>query len=945
MVRLARCLVVAAFLVAAFAVPAGALAVDTTFHPKVVIIVGPVGEYNSYYKNDANEIAAEALRYTPNVVKVYTPRATWARVKAAAQGANILVYLGHGNGWPSIYAPWQPYTKDGFGLDPDAGADGDTHVYYGEYHVARDIRLAPNSVVLLYHLCYAAGSTSPGMAEGTFTQAKQRVDNFGAGFVAAGARAVLADSFPSQPVVNYIRQIFTTNRSVWSMFKADPTYHGHIRGPYPSVRTPGLRYALDPTYSTPRGFYRSIVGDLSLTSTSIRSSPWARTDIPPADFTVPGAATVSDPTGAGLFDTAAEAADPNATPGSTLPVGTGVRLTAAEDPMADGTRIFAATTLDKTASGFLRASSLAPADSGAPRIWSLDRVSLFSPNGDGLADEFSLGVRFSEPLDASLRIARPDGSLVEGLRLSGDVLRFDWDFTVDGVRIPDGDYTWRLTAADAWGNGSVSSTGAFRLDATRPRTTATISGTAGDNGWLRSAATITLRASDNLSGVATTTAGFDGATRTTYTGARTVTTQGRHTLAYGSTDVAGNRESRTASFAIDTVGPRITSTVTGTPGDVPGWYRTPISVAVSSTDPTSGLAILTSSLDGAPAAGVAGPLEIATDGSHDLVLRARDVAGNVTTQVRQFVVDTVAPVVTFPDADPTIVPVFSPNGDGSADTLALPFELSESAKLTVVVRNATGTAVRTASLAAGSGPGAFTWDGRSTSGPVVPDGRYFVELSARDAAGNVGVLATTQVDVYAALGFVSRTPVAFYPQDRDSLSTRSTLSFRLLRPANVTVQLVDGAGQVVRSRYAGSRLAAGTYTWAWNGTRADGTSVPSGTYRFVVSATDGTRTVSRTMSVFAGAFRITTSTPAATRGGSFTVTAISTEPLSTTPRLIVSQPGLAAWTVNMARVSSSTWRVTIRPKAGGTAGTLWLTVTARDRYGHVNSTRVGVSLA
>ncbi|HEY3071420.1 MAG TPA: hypothetical protein VGJ46_01255, partial [Candidatus Limnocylindrales bacterium] len=418
MVRLARCLVVAAFLVAAFAVPAGALAVDTTFHPKVVIIVGPVGEYNSYYKNDANEIAAEALRYTPNVVKVYTPRATWARVKAAAQGANILVYLGHGNGWPSIYAPWQPYTKDGFGLDPDTGADGNTHVYYGEYYVARDIRLAPNSVVLLYHLCYAAGSTSPGMAEGTFTQAKQRVDNFGAGFLAAGARAVLADSFPSQPVVDYIRQIFTTNRSVWSMFKADPTYHGHIRGPYPSVRTPGLRYALDPTYSTPRGFYRSIVGDLSLTSTSIRSSPWARTDIPPADFTVPGAATVSDPAGAGLFDTAAEAADPSATPGSTLPVGTGVRLTAAADPMADGSRIFVAATLDRTASGFLRASSLAPADSAAPRIWSLDRVSLFSPNGDGLADEFSLGVRFSEPLDASMRIARPDGSLVEGLRLS-----------------------------------------------------------------------------------------------------------------------------------------------------------------------------------------------------------------------------------------------------------------------------------------------------------------------------------------------------------------------------------------------------------------------------------------------------------------------------------------------------------------------------------------------
>ena len=51
----------------------------------------------------------------------------------------------------------------------------------------RDIELAKNAVVLLNHLCYASGNTEPGLPEGTLDQARQRVDNFAAGFIAAGA--------------------------------------------------------------------------------------------------------------------------------------------------------------------------------------------------------------------------------------------------------------------------------------------------------------------------------------------------------------------------------------------------------------------------------------------------------------------------------------------------------------------------------------------------------------------------------------------------------------------------------------------------------------------------------------------------------------------------------------------------------------------------------------
>ena len=163
---LSRALVaVLAALFVALALPATPVAAASM--AKVVVIVGPVGDHNAHYKADANDIVTEAKRYTSNVVKLFTPNATWSKVKAAAQGANILVYLGHGNGWPSIYAPFQTQTKNGLGLDPSSGADGNKVVYYGEDYLRSSIRLAPNSVVLLYHLCYASGNTEPGLSQGT----------------------------------------------------------------------------------------------------------------------------------------------------------------------------------------------------------------------------------------------------------------------------------------------------------------------------------------------------------------------------------------------------------------------------------------------------------------------------------------------------------------------------------------------------------------------------------------------------------------------------------------------------------------------------------------------------------------------------------------------------------------------------------------------------------
>ena len=126
-------------------------------------------------------------------MKVYSPNATWSKVKSATVGASVVIYLGHGNGWPSPYTYDPNYTtKDGFGLNATAGNGDSNNKYYGEPSVAT-LDLAPNAVILLHHLCYASGNSEPGKTAPTKTVAKQRVDNYGAGFLKAGVSAVIAD--------------------------------------------------------------------------------------------------------------------------------------------------------------------------------------------------------------------------------------------------------------------------------------------------------------------------------------------------------------------------------------------------------------------------------------------------------------------------------------------------------------------------------------------------------------------------------------------------------------------------------------------------------------------------------------------------------------------------------------------------------------------------------
>ena len=241
--------------------------------PKAVIIVGPTNELTDSNLADAEKMAQQAEAVGMDVRRVFFPNATWDNVLANIQGASFVVYMGHGYGWPSYYTKELTESRqNGMGLNSFAGSARNQYTYYGAKPIRENISLAPNAVVLLNHLCYAAGNGETGMSVPSQDIARQRVDNMANGWLAAGARAVFAYTWNQK--LDYPRALMTSDSTMDEMFmtpgNGSPSgFIGWNNNRFASERSPGAANHLDP--HPQYGYFRALTGDLNMNAVEFRT--------------------------------------------------------------------------------------------------------------------------------------------------------------------------------------------------------------------------------------------------------------------------------------------------------------------------------------------------------------------------------------------------------------------------------------------------------------------------------------------------------------------------------------------------------------------------------------------------------------------------------------------------------------------------------------------------
>ncbi|MBD0418797.1 glycosyl hydrolase, partial [Streptomyces sp. TRM S81-3] len=112
---------------------------------------------------------------------------------------------------------------------------------------------------------------------------------------------------------------------------------------------------------------------------------------------------------------------------------------------------------------------------------------------------------------------------------------------------------------------------------------------------------------------------------------------GQHTLTYRATDKAGNTSpAQSVKFTVvaappeDRTPPQVSASVSGTKNDA-GDYVGSATVTVTASDTESGVARIEYSLDGGPYLQYSAPVVIDRAGSHTVLYRAGDKAGNTST--------------------------------------------------------------------------------------------------------------------------------------------------------------------------------------------------------------------------------------------------------------------------------------------------------------------------
>jgi hypothetical protein len=261
-----------------------------------------------------------------------------------------------------------------------------------------------------------------------------------------------------------------------------------------------------------------------------------------------------------------------------------------------------------------------------------------------LADAtFAADITAPTNTDVTVTISYPDDAVVKEYKVGTSGT---WTVYTAPVDVSENGTVY-ARGTDAAGNVSnVTNYMVSNIDKISPVSSASVSPATpnGSNGWYTSDVTVSLSASDNLSSVAKTEYRLSNSEEwKSYLEPILLTSEGKNQLQYRSIDHAGNvEETNVQTICIDKTAPNATLAANGAPFADETVYMDDQTLAfnLSVTDPLSGVASQTLTLDGQPYA-VGTTVDLAGKlGVHNLHISAADQAGNVVDQTVSFKVDT-----------------------------------------------------------------------------------------------------------------------------------------------------------------------------------------------------------------------------------------------------------------------------------------------------------------
>ncbi|HSC29887.1 MAG TPA: hypothetical protein VLD67_21590, partial [Vicinamibacterales bacterium] len=227
--------------------PLGTLVTRGSPQIRVAIVVGPVGEELTPVYHELAEMAAEsATSAGATVSRAYSPDATPERVIEAVAGANIVIYFGHGTGFPNPYSDelnaelvngWGLQGPAATGTHADSAAEG-TLQYYGEAWLEENLRPAPGFVMIYSNACYAPGASEGGLPRPSEEEALAHVANYSRPILALGASAYFATDFYAGAAGLVSRLLADPSRPYGDVFRADPMFSAEALSTFPHPRAP-----------------------------------------------------------------------------------------------------------------------------------------------------------------------------------------------------------------------------------------------------------------------------------------------------------------------------------------------------------------------------------------------------------------------------------------------------------------------------------------------------------------------------------------------------------------------------------------------------------------------------------------------------------------------------------------------------------------------------------